>query len=153
MNSTALSLTPQRRAKRAALLNYFSLFSSFGTLLCCALPSVLVLPGNVSDRRFPAIGCAVAVARPRNLELTDLPRPVEMGPISGTPIFKESLPVPGQATRSPSCGRSKGPCRLRSSLLHKRGHSSRSIEFAGDRAVHSSTFRRETTEVLPASST
>jgi hypothetical protein len=34
-----------RRAKRAALLNYFSLFSSFSTLICCALPSVLVLLG------------------------------------------------------------------------------------------------------------
>lgn len=28
-----------------ALLNYFSLFTSMGTLLCCALPSVLVLLG------------------------------------------------------------------------------------------------------------
>ena len=36
---------PAQRAKRAALLNYFSLFSSFSTLLCCALPSVLVLLG------------------------------------------------------------------------------------------------------------
>jgi mercuric ion transport protein len=45
MNSTPLSLTPERRARRAALLNYFSLFSSFSTLICCALPSVLVLIG------------------------------------------------------------------------------------------------------------
>lgn len=29
----------------SALLSYFSLFSSVGTLLCCALPSVLVLAG------------------------------------------------------------------------------------------------------------
>jgi mercuric ion transport protein len=36
---------PVQRAKRAALLNYFSLFSSFSTLICCALPSVLVLLG------------------------------------------------------------------------------------------------------------
>ena len=36
---------PLQRAKRAALLNYFSLFSSFSTLICCALPSVLVLLG------------------------------------------------------------------------------------------------------------
>lgn len=36
---------PERKARRAALLNYFSLFSSFSTLLCCALPSVLVLLG------------------------------------------------------------------------------------------------------------
>ena len=39
------SAAPERRARRAALLNYFSLFSSFSTLLCCALPSVLVLLG------------------------------------------------------------------------------------------------------------
>ena len=31
--------------KRSALLNYFSLFTSFSTLLCCALPSLLVLFG------------------------------------------------------------------------------------------------------------
>ncbi len=30
---------------RSGLLNYFSLFTSFGTLLCCALPSLLVLLG------------------------------------------------------------------------------------------------------------
>ena len=45
MNTTAASLSPERSAKRAALLNYFSLFSSFSTLICCALPSVLVLLG------------------------------------------------------------------------------------------------------------
>jgi mercuric ion transport protein len=45
MNSTPLSFAPQQRARRAALLNYFSLFSSFSTLICCALPSVLVLLG------------------------------------------------------------------------------------------------------------
>jgi hypothetical protein len=45
MTATSLSLTPERRAKRAALLNYFSLFSSFSTLICCALPSLLVLAG------------------------------------------------------------------------------------------------------------
>ena len=39
------SQAPVQRAKRAALLNYFSLFSSFSTLICCALPSVLVLLG------------------------------------------------------------------------------------------------------------
>lgn len=44
-SQTSLSLTPERRARRAALLNYFSLFSSFNTLICCALPSVLVLLG------------------------------------------------------------------------------------------------------------
>jgi mercuric ion transport protein len=31
--------------RRNAILNYLSLFTSFGTLLCCALPSVLVLLG------------------------------------------------------------------------------------------------------------
>src|ERR1700709_2426100 len=45
MNSTPLPLVPEQGARRAALLNYFSLFSSFGTLICCALPSVLVLLG------------------------------------------------------------------------------------------------------------
>lgn len=43
--AAASSLAPEQRAKRAALLNYFSLFTSFSTLLCCALPSVLVLLG------------------------------------------------------------------------------------------------------------
>jgi mercuric ion transport protein len=45
MTSAAATVSPERRAKRAALLNYFSLFSSFSTLICCALPSVLVLLG------------------------------------------------------------------------------------------------------------
>ncbi len=45
MNANVLPSRPERRAKRAALLNYFSLFSSFSTLICCALPSVLVLLG------------------------------------------------------------------------------------------------------------
>jgi mercuric ion transport protein len=45
MNSIASTSTPERRARRAALLNYFSLFSSFSTLICCALPSILVLLG------------------------------------------------------------------------------------------------------------
>ena len=31
--------------RRSALLSYLSLFTSFGTLLCCALPSLLVLLG------------------------------------------------------------------------------------------------------------
>ncbi|HEY6764028.1 MAG TPA: hypothetical protein VI386_04600 [Candidatus Sulfotelmatobacter sp.] len=38
MNTVATS-------KRSALLNYFSLFTSLSTLLCCALPSLLVLFG------------------------------------------------------------------------------------------------------------
>jgi len=45
MNSTVAALAPERRVRRAALLNYFSLFSSFSTLICCALPSILVLLG------------------------------------------------------------------------------------------------------------
>ena len=45
MTATSVPLAPERRARRAALLNYFSLFSSFSTLICCALPSVLVLLG------------------------------------------------------------------------------------------------------------
>jgi len=45
MTMTANYQAPVQRAKRAALFNYFSLFSSFSTLICCALPSVLVLLG------------------------------------------------------------------------------------------------------------
>jgi mercuric ion transport protein len=45
MTMTASSQAHVQRAKRATLLNYFSLFSSFSTLICCALPSVLVLLG------------------------------------------------------------------------------------------------------------
>jgi mercuric ion transport protein len=30
---------------RSTVLGYLSLFTSFGTLLCCALPSILVLVG------------------------------------------------------------------------------------------------------------
>lgn len=42
---TSAYATVTRKTKRAAMLNYFSLFSSFSTLICCALPSVLVLLG------------------------------------------------------------------------------------------------------------
>ena len=45
MTTSSVHVDPERRARRAALLNYFSLFSSFSTLICCALPSVLVLLG------------------------------------------------------------------------------------------------------------
>ena len=45
MTKTNNSQAPMQSAERAALLNYFSLFSSFSTLICCALPSVLVLLG------------------------------------------------------------------------------------------------------------
>ncbi len=43
--TASAAIGPERRARRAALLNYFSLFGSFSTLICCALPSVLVLLG------------------------------------------------------------------------------------------------------------
>lgn len=36
-------MTPNN--KRSALLSYFSLFTSLGTLLCCALPSLFILFG------------------------------------------------------------------------------------------------------------
>ena len=45
MTAITTSVAPERRARRVALLNYFSLFSSFSTLICCAVPSVLVLLG------------------------------------------------------------------------------------------------------------
>lgn len=45
MTNAPAPTIPTPRVRRAALLNYFSLFSSFSTLLCCALPSVLVLLG------------------------------------------------------------------------------------------------------------
>jgi hypothetical protein len=42
---TESAMGQEQRARRAAVLNYFSLFGSFSTLICCALPSVLVLLG------------------------------------------------------------------------------------------------------------
>jgi len=45
MSTAPNPLAPTQRLRRAALLNYFSLFSSFSTMICCALPSVLVLLG------------------------------------------------------------------------------------------------------------
>ena len=45
MSIASTARVPAQRARRAALLNYFSLFSSFSTLICCALPSILVLLG------------------------------------------------------------------------------------------------------------
>ncbi len=38
-------MTTVATSKRSAVLNYFSLFTSLSTLLCCALPSLLVLFG------------------------------------------------------------------------------------------------------------
>jgi mercuric ion transport protein len=40
-----MKTTPTPAARRSGLLNYFSLFTSLSTLLCCALPSLLVLFG------------------------------------------------------------------------------------------------------------
>lgn len=45
MKASAVASTAGSRTRRAALLNYFSLFGSFSTLICCALPSTLVLLG------------------------------------------------------------------------------------------------------------
>ena len=42
---TGNSQAPLQRGTRTTLLNYFALFSSFSTLICCALPSVLILLG------------------------------------------------------------------------------------------------------------
>ena len=38
-------MTTVTTSKRSAVLNYFSLFTSLSTLVCCALPSLLVLFG------------------------------------------------------------------------------------------------------------
>ena len=43
MQPTTMSGAPLR--SRSSALSYLSLFSSLGTLLCCALPSLLVLVG------------------------------------------------------------------------------------------------------------
>ena len=40
-----MTKTSNQSARRSAVLSYFSLFTSVSTLLCCALPSVLVLAG------------------------------------------------------------------------------------------------------------
>jgi hypothetical protein len=36
---------PTKQRRTSGILSYLSLFASFGTLLCCALPSLLVLLG------------------------------------------------------------------------------------------------------------
>jgi mercuric ion transport protein len=38
-------VNPVRKSASSSMLSYFSLFTSVGTLLCCALPSLLVLAG------------------------------------------------------------------------------------------------------------
>jgi mercuric ion transport protein len=40
-----MTTVARSRIRGSALLSYFSLFTSLGTLLCCALPSLLVLFG------------------------------------------------------------------------------------------------------------
>ena len=40
-----MNTIPVEPSKRSELLSYFSLFTSMSTLLCCALPSLLVLFG------------------------------------------------------------------------------------------------------------
>ncbi len=59
-------LVTQRRA--SGLLSYLSLFTSFGTLLCCALPSLLVLVGlGATVASFlSAVPWLVALSRHKN---------------------------------------------------------------------------------------
>ncbi|HEY1732643.1 MAG TPA: ATP-binding protein [Terriglobales bacterium] len=45
MTAYPIPFAPAQRVRQASLMNYISLFSSFSTLVCCALPSVLVLLG------------------------------------------------------------------------------------------------------------
>ncbi len=45
MKHASAPISVERRSAGAAWLNYLSLFSSFSTLICCALPSILVLLG------------------------------------------------------------------------------------------------------------
>jgi mercuric ion transport protein len=64
---TTASQAPVQRAKRVALLNYVSLFSSFSTLICCALPSVLVLlgMGTTVASLLSAAPWLVSLSRPK----------------------------------------------------------------------------------------
>ena len=45
MTSYSLPMPVIKRVRQASLMNYLSLFGSFSTLICCALPSLLVLMG------------------------------------------------------------------------------------------------------------
>ena len=67
MTGTNQSST-ERRTARATVLNYLSLFTSFGTLLCCALPSLLVLLGlGATVASFlSAVPWLVTVSRHKN---------------------------------------------------------------------------------------
>jgi hypothetical protein len=49
----------QSRVQAGGLLGYLSLFTSLGTLLCCALPALFVLLGR-SDCRFGSVVRALA---------------------------------------------------------------------------------------------
>src|SRR5215471_20228667 len=42
---------PVQQRRMSGVLSYLSLFTSFGTLLCCALPSLMVL--RALERRWP----------------------------------------------------------------------------------------------------
>jgi len=55
--------------ERGGLLSYLSLFTSFGTLLCCALPSLLVLIGLGATVAsvLSAAPWLVAISRHKNL--------------------------------------------------------------------------------------
>src|SRR5947207_15934359 len=57
-----------RPAAQSSLLSYLSLFTSFGTLLCCALPSLLVLFGlGATVATFlSAVPWLVALSRHKN---------------------------------------------------------------------------------------
>ena len=44
-SQAAIHVQTERVQRRTRLLDYLSLFTSLGTLLCCALPSLLVLVG------------------------------------------------------------------------------------------------------------
>jgi mercuric ion transport protein len=57
---------------RTAVLNYLSLFTSFGTLLCCALPSLLVLAGMGATVAgvLSAVPWLVTVSRHKNWVFT-----------------------------------------------------------------------------------
>jgi signal transduction histidine kinase len=45
VTSYSLPMPVIKRVRQASLMNYLSLFGSFSTLICCALPSLLVLMG------------------------------------------------------------------------------------------------------------
>ena len=60
--------TLARQQRSSGILSYLSLFTSFGTLLCCALPSLLVLLGlGATVASFlSAVPWLVALSRHKN---------------------------------------------------------------------------------------